>query len=68
MKIIHNSSDGTKFVDLENGCVFTHGGCVYIKFYGNKQGNAVILEDGQLPYFLDDEIVTSYPSAFLTLE
>ena len=68
MKIIRNSSNGTKFVDLENGCVFTHGGCVYIKFDGKEQGSAVSLEDGQLAYFEDHEIVTLYPDATLTLE
>ena len=68
MKIIRNSSDYTKFVDLENGCVFTHEDYVYIKFDGKEQGSAVSLEDGQLAYFEDHEIVTLYPDATLTLE
>lgn len=67
MKVIRKTGN-TKFGDLENGCVFTKQGYIYIKSEGEKEGSAVCLESGSLAYFEDYELVIHHPDAFLTLE
>ena len=67
MKIVRKSGD-TKFVILEHGHVFTFEGFAYIKIFGEREGSAVNLEDGDLAYFNDDDLVTPHPDAFMTLE
>lgn len=67
MKIVRKSGD-TKFGILEHGYVFTFEGFAYIKILGEREGSAVNLEDGDLAYFNDDDLVTPHPDAFMTLE
>ena len=68
MKVSRSDSSTVKFIHLRRGDVFTYNGSTYMRTNGNRDIAAVNLEEGELTFFNDDDIVTRYPHASLTLE
>jgi hypothetical protein len=68
MKVRQGESSTVEFIHLKRGEVFTYVGSTYMRTNGNRDIAAVNLEEGELTFFNDDDIVTRYPNANLTLE
>ena len=68
MKVSRSDSSTVKFIHLRRGDVFTYNGSTYMRTNGNRDIAAVNLEEGELTFFNDDDIVTRYPNANLSLE
>lgn len=73
MKIIKEDKATVKFVEIDNGGVFSYRGIFYIKIEGivdcdGEAVNAVDLSDGEVTSFEGNNIVTSYPNAALVIK
>lgn len=69
MKILRSPSRAVQFGGLAEGSVFIDDDDVpYMKIRPYDDFNAVRLSDGLLDAFDDNDLVDSYPEAFLTLD
>ena len=68
MKINRNALGNTRFADLKFGDVFTFGGNTYMLTNSESGDNCVNLENGEMWYVYDEELVTPHANANLSLE
>lgn len=67
MKVSQGESSTVEFIYLKRGDVFKYNGSTYMRTNGNRDIAAVNLEEGELTFFNDDDVVTRYTNANLSL-